>query len=367
MSAESITILLIEDNVTFGRAVSALIQSCIPEPTNIVVMRSLTTGLHYLQKQPVTMVLLDLTLPDSEGLAGLKRIRDCSNAVPIVILTGIDDEKLALEALKLGAQDYLLKGDIGVRQLKRTISYAIERKRLQLLEAERLRLYEQREDFMATITHDLKNPLIGSNRILELLGDGHIGSVSEDARELLFLMRDSNNTLISMIRNLAEVYRYERDVNSLVLEHTDLSLLIPKYLGSMQSIIGSRLKLTSEIPSNFRPIFVDQNAIVRVVQNLLDNAIKFSPEGGAVTIKLWEESNKALFAISDQGPGISREEKTKLFKRFSQGRSGRTHTTGTGLGLYLCRQIVEAHNGQIWCQSEEKQGSTFTVSLPLAS
>jgi signal transduction histidine kinase len=112
---------------------------------------------------------------------------------------------------------------------------------------------------------------------------------------------------------------------------------------------------------------VDTKAIRRMLQNLLDNALKFTPRGGAISLKLQNLEEKIVVEIGDTGPGISTEEQKLLFQRFSQGKTGRKYTPGTGLGLYLCKQIVDAHQGEIICISVEGSGTTFRVCLPYAS
>ncbi|HEY9778236.1 MAG TPA: hybrid sensor histidine kinase/response regulator [Planktothrix sp.] len=364
----SITILLIEDSDAFSRAVSAMLGLYAPVTTTVVMADKLAKGLELLGQRSFDLVLLDLTLPDSHGLETLEQVRAASPSVPVVVLTGLTDEHLAVDALGIGAQDYLLKGDINARELNRTVVFALERKRLQRAESERIKLYEQREDFMATLTHDLKNPLIGANRVLELVCTGQAGDVSHESVHLLQKVRESNSALLAMIRNLVEVYRYEKDINTLIRENTDLSHLVRKYLDEVEPLFQERgVTVHSEFQEHPQKIFADQHAILRVVQNLVENAIKFSPSGGMVSVKLWQDDRLAMLAVSDNGPGIAEADIQRLFQRFWQGHAGRTHTVGTGLGLYLCRQIVEAHDGRISCTSKEREGSTFTVSLPLAS
>ncbi|HEY9715950.1 MAG TPA: ATP-binding protein [Trichormus sp.] len=365
---QSIRILLIEDHVVFSKAVTAMISLSTQADARVVVANRLNSGLLMLTKENFDLVLLDLNLPDSHGITTLVKVREQSPKAPIVVLTGHDDERAAIEALSLGAQDYLVKGDVNARQLNRTISYAIERKKLQSVEAERLRLYEQREDFMATLTHDLKNPLIGANRLLESITKGHVGEISPDIRDLLLVVHEGNAALLNMICNLLEVYRYEKDIHTLIRENTDLAKLIRKYLTEAEPLIQQRgLKLETQIVDSPSPVFADQNAILRVVQNLIDNAIKFSPEGGLVTVKLWQDQDEAVLEVSDNGPGVAEEDKFRLFQRFWQGRMGRLHSAGTGLGLYLSRQIVEAHEGRIKYSSNDREGAIFTVSLPLVN
>ncbi|HEY9713680.1 MAG TPA: response regulator, partial [Chroococcales cyanobacterium] len=215
-----IAILVIEDSPTFAKVIEAMLQRHSGQPTRVEVAHTLNAGLQKLMSMRFDLVLLDLSLPDSEGLAALQSVQRENPSVPIIILSGIEDEALALTALNAGAQDYLLKGETNARTLNRAVAYGIARSTLRGLEAERLRLFEQREDFMATLTHDLKNPLIGANRILELMIDQQLGTLPEQHIRLLSKLRDSNIALLGMIRNLIEVYRYEKDVQTMVCEAT---------------------------------------------------------------------------------------------------------------------------------------------------
>ena len=221
---------------------------------------------------------------------------------------------------------------------------------------------------MATLTHDLKNPLIGANRILELMASGIMGGVSDQQEKILYQLRDSNKLLLSMIQNLIEVYRFEKDVNVMMREHADLGEIISACLEEIRPIAKNReIELTSNFMEHSVSLKIDSKAIRRMLQNLLDNALKFTPRGGAISLKLQNLEEKIVVEVGDTGPGISSEEQKLLFLRFSQGKMGRKYTPGTGLGLYLCKQIVDAHQGEIACISAEGAGTTFRVCLPSAS
>ena len=230
---------------------------------------------------------------------------------------------------------------------------------------ERLHLLEVREDFMLTLTHDLKNPLIGSNRLIELIAEGNVRISKEQQANLLLQIRDSNNNLLSMIQSLYEVYKYEKDLQELHLEKTDLLAVVNHYLRSVRHLMEDK-RIVTHVVNNSRDniVLADSLSISRVVQNLIENAIKFSPVEGRVEINLRNEDDNVTINVSDQGPGIEPQDLQKLFLRFYQGRPGRSYNYGMGLGLYLCRQIVEAHSGKIWCAPKEDAGATFTVSLP---
>lgn len=241
---------------------------------------------------------------------------------------------------------------------------AIARKRVEETE-QRTLLLEQREDFTVTLTHDLKGPLLGVNRIVELVADGKLGDVNDQQRSLLLQIIKTNKGLLSLIQDMLDVFRYEKDIHALSLVQTDVREIIKNSVAELSPLAVNRgIDIKLDMPSDFSMAEVDQTSIRRVLQNLLDNAIKFSESGKEVTVKAWSAGDKIHIAVKDCGPGISQEDSGKLFQRCFQGAAGKESNRGMGLGLYLCKQIVDAHKGEIKCISAENAGSTFTVSLP---
>lgn len=361
---DKVRVLLVEDNLPDARYVEELL------PTNkyaLVRVDALAAAYSCFSECEFDVILLDLSLPDGQGIETFLSMTGKAPNVPIVILTGLDDEEVAIAAVRLGAQDYVQKREINQHTLCRSIQYAIERRQA-LENAKRLSVLEHREEFMATLTHDLKNPLLGANYLLEVLAEETRGKIAPEQTNILLQLRDSNKLLLSMIQNLIEVYRFEKDVSTIVPENTDLLNIACACLTDVAPIAQNRrIVLKSEIPKQIKNILADANAIRRVLQNLLDNALKFTPTGGEVTLKLQASNGFVVVEIIDTGPGISTEDQKKLFQRFVQGRAGKKYTPGTGLGLYLCKQIVDAHRGEIACISSEGAGTTFRVSLPVVA
>jgi signal transduction histidine kinase len=362
LDAKPIQVLLVEDSLPDA----CFVQEILPQDHRVVHVKSLDEAQSKLATGAFDIMLLDLSLPDGNGLLTFRSMIGKTLSIPIIVLTGLDDEEIAATLVELGAQDYILKRDLSEPTLVRSIRYAIQRKKSEE-NMNRLAVLEQREEFMATLTHDLKNPLIGANRILELMAGGVMGEVSEQQEKILFQLRDSNKSLLSMIQNLIEVYRFEKDVNAMMRENTDLVEIISACLDEIRPIARNReIELCSDIMEQVIALNADEKAIRRMLQNLLDNALKFTPRGGAISLKLQNLDEKIVVEIGDTGPGISYEEQKLLFQRFSQGKSGRKYTPGTGLGLYLCKQIVDAHQGEIVCISVEGAGTTFRICLPTA-
>ncbi len=243
----------------------------------------------------------------------------------------------------------------------------IEREREDLLRRKE-KLAAQRDNFMSVLTHDLKNPLLGSEQVLTALVNGQAGTLNEEQNQVLELVKRSNHELIVMVQNLLSLYRYDRDVS--VFEFNDIDLERPVYeavAGLKQLAALRKVELVVNARPDLPKVRADIAALSHVVANLLQNAIKFSPEGRAlVSIDLLLRDNRVLVQVHDQGPGLAEDERSKLFKNFAHGQTS-PYSSGTGLGLYLCYQIVQAHHGEISCESSLGQGSTFTIALPPAS
>lgn len=226
---------------------------------------------------------------------------------------------------------------------------------------------QQREDFMFTLTHDLKNPLIGANRVLEQIAKGEFGCVADEATSMLLRLRSSNDDLVNLVQDIIEVYRHEKEEHSIIPVKFNLGDLIGSVLKALEVHAPQYcVSIKSTLPDT--PVFItaDLTGIRRVVFNLLHNAIKFSSFSGTVDVSLKTGAEYAFVDIHNDGESIDFDERQFLFQRFWQGGGGRKIRGGSGLGLYLCHKIVTLHNGTITCCSNEGTGTTFSVRLPLS-
>lgn len=232
---------------------------------------------------------------------------------------------------------------------------------------DRLRLQQQREDFVATLTHDLKTPILAANRAIKLLMEGDFGPVVEAQLKILATIHQSNDSLYKMVQTLLDVYRYDSGAKNLSLEKQNLSTTIVSTIEELKALADSKkVALQLELPDESQEFLFDKDEIRRVLQNLVDNSLKFTPAGGKITVILEYANGLARVVVSDTGKGISEEDRPKLFQRFWQAASsgGRYHAS-TGLGLYLCRKIVELHGGRIGCESTPGLGSKFHFTIPV--
>jgi PAS domain S-box-containing protein len=224
-------------------------------------------------------------------------------------------------------------------------------------------LQQQREDFVATLTHDLKTPVSASNRAVRFLLDGDFGPVSPEQREILETMHQSNQALFALVQTLLDVYRFDSGAKELHKRQCNIADVINQVVTQLRPLAREKgINLNSELSDTPHEIMCDEDEIRRVIQNLIDNSLKFTASGGRVTVTL-EQNEKTKISVKDTGKGIPEENKPKLFQRFWQAGSTGRHYASTGLGLYLCRRIVEAHGGKIWCESAVGRGSTFTFII----
>ncbi|MBS2000842.1 MAG: ATP-binding protein [Candidatus Obscuribacterales bacterium] len=230
---------------------------------------------------------------------------------------------------------------------------------------ERLLADQQREDFVAALVHDLKTPLIGADQALEAMLRGNLGPVDANQSELLSMLKRSNQHLLTMVHNLIEAYRYDAGEARMSVEEFNLFELIDSCIEELaQWSTHKEITMRSVFSSGNGIIIGDRMSIRRVILNLLDNALKFTPKDGVIEVSAEEEGGDVIFRVSDTGVGIPQSEFTQVFLRYWQGDSAKQFAPGTGLGLYLCRQIIVAHGGTISVCSKLGEGTTFSVTIP---
>ncbi len=226
-------------------------------------------------------------------------------------------------------------------------------------ETERLR-----DDFIATLTHDMRTPLLAAIQTLKFFLEGAIGTLDEKQKVLLSTMLQSNEDLLGLVNALLEVYRFESGKLSLCKTAFPVKDLVEQCYTELKPLADKKnlkFSVTFELPDNLH-IYADRAEIKRVITNLCGNAVNYTNMGGEIKILAKSQNNDFIFSVSDNGNGIPQADIPNLFKRFSQG-TARKRSTGTGLGLYLSRQIIEAHNGKIWVDSKIDKGSEFSFLL----
>lgn len=225
-----------------------------------------------------------------------------------------------------------------------------------------------REDFFSTLTHDLKTPLLGAIETLKALQQEQFGAVTAVQQNVLSMMTHSHQSTLQLVETLLDVYRNDTEGLKLYLEPVNLATLAEAVIATLIDLAATRrvyIYLGYGESEFRRSVWVEGDALQlqRVFSNLLINGINHSPRGGKVEVVLESDSAYHVVKVVDHGPGITEDELPRLFERFYQGHSDR-QAKGSGLGLYLTRQIIEAHGGTIWAENRISSGALFGFRLP---
>ena len=331
------------------------------------------TGIAVANSHQFDCIFIDYRLPDGNGIELLQKLRAQGIRVPIVSLTGQSDDRVAVELMKAGASDYLSKVQIAPAQLRQVFQNVMRvynaEVAVELANQQREELLAQKEEFIARMTHDLQTPLVGANRMLDLLCDDLFGDLPAQAKSNLQIIKRSNQDLLQMVRNLVEAYTYDAEAKQFTSIPIDLTQLITEVVNELTPIaVTKNLELVVKIvdedlpDANFQ-VAGDRLELKRLITNLVGNSLKFT-DVGKISIELTPSTTDfptVTLAISDTGNGISEDDIANLFERFRRGNHKRSNS---GLGLYLCKQIVAAHGGKISVRSQVGAGSTFSVEFP---
>lgn len=377
MSERALRILLIEDNPGDARLLREAFAGCAPETFEITWAQDLASGLQRLSESTPDAVLLDFSLPDGKGLYLLERVQERSPRVPIVVLTSLQDESVAGQAVRAGAQDYLVKGKADGPLISRSIRYAIERKKMEEEHAANLERQKElarlrdvdkfKSNLLNIVSHELGTPLTPIEVQLYILEGLDVVRNDRHLQAIVHVLRRNLDRLLSVVQGVLDASRMEAGQFSVDRASTDLT---PALLNAAQVYAPLAQKAGVQLEAFCEPelrVFGDGPRLARVVAGMLNNAIKFTPRGGSIRLEGVRDTDHVVVSIRDTGRGLKPEEITQLFQPFSQVHDPMQITDpGSGLGLYIARRIIEFHEGRLWCESPGPgRGSTFSFRIAL--
>src|ERR1700692_1254193 len=354
MKEKALQVLVVEDNAGDVRLLREMFGKEKPGSFELTHLLRMSEAVIHLAKGGVDIVLLDMGLPDGHGLDTVRRARAVAPDVPLIVLTGLDDEALAAEAMKEGAQDYLIKGQIENRALPRALRHAIERHRMQT-ETDLIQTHQMqfKDEFLSPVSPELRAPLTAVRQFVTILLDGLAGELSPEQREYLEIVLRNVKQLHSMINDLFEVSGVQAGKLKIELQCTSVSDAIAYTVNTLTGAAAAKgIILPADIERTLPSLCADPARARQILIILVDNAIKFTPQNGTVKIqtRIFEEDPAfLLLEISDSGCGIDPEMTERIFERLFQasGPAAADHN-GLGLGLYLCKDLVTRHAGKIW-------------------
>jgi signal transduction histidine kinase len=376
-------ILLVEDNPGDAVYIQDLLNEGLDGPlARVTHVLNLAEAIVVLRRQaPFAVVLLDLRLPDGSGVECVDAVRARARDVPIVVLTGLDDDELAISCIAAGAQDYLSKQDVRSRTLSRAIDHAvarssvIEARRQALeqrirsadLERENSRIVEAnrlKSEFIANMSHELRAPLNAIIGFSELIYDGKVDPASPKLRSFMSHILSSARHLLQLINDVLDLAKVEAGKVEFDCVTVAVAPLVDEAAGVMRGGFAAKgIRFDVHVDASLATAWVDPGRLKQVLYNYLSNAMKFTPDGGIVGLRV-TVLDDAWFRleVEDNGPGIGAEDIDKLFGEFHQLRAstGQFHP-GTGLGLALTKRLVEAQGGSVAVTSVPGQGSVFSA------
>lgn len=316
-------------------------------------------ALERIDQQPPDLILLDVMMPGIDGFEVTRRIKANPQLpfIPIALITA-HQHPSAVMGLDMGADEFIRK-PIEVDELLARVRSLL---RLKHSVDERNEIARQQEDFVSRLTHDLRTPLVATDRLLDLMQQGVLGALPPAMGEAIQTMSQSNRNLLAMVNTLLELYRYEAQRKTLNFRDLDLVGVIQEVIQELSPLAQEKALEIKFVPGDPVMLQGDRLELRRVVTNLISNAIKFTDQGYiSLQVQRDPQGNRIHLWVQDTGCGMDAEEQSCLFERFRQGRHGRA---GSGLGLHLSKRIVEAHHGTIAVQSTRHQGSLFQLTLP---
>jgi len=337
-------------------------------------------ALKKIEKEDFDLVLTDMKMPTMDGLQLISEIAKFKPETLMVLLTGHGTIESALEAMKRGASDYLPKPINLDEMLMRLRKVLEERQRfislkdyaaeLERANQELKKIDEMKSEFVSVASHELRTPLAAIKNAVQLMLQGKTGEINENQTKFLSMAERNINRLTSILNSLLDLSRIESGKIGLKFEEMDLRGSIEFILSSLKpQADGKSIQFKMEIQEELPSVYGDREKLEQILTNLVGNAIKFTPEGGEVSVsaKPSEEEDMVAISVRDSGIGIPEDQLEKVFEKFHQVEDSlRRSITGTGLGLAITKGLVEAQHGRIWAQSEVGKGSTFTFILPIS-
>lgn len=327
------------------------------------------------------IAILDYKLPDTDGVSLGREIRDITPYTELIILTGKATLESAIKAVKEDIYEYLTK-PIDPDKLIEVINGALNKQQL-IIENRRLmwelkksnkeleKLNKFKDGLISMISHDLRSPISSLKGFNDAFLKGYVGELTEEQKEIIQTENETIDVMIELINSILDMRQIEAGKLKMNKEPADIKKDIyePVLKRLKPSFEERNIKVKTECEKDLPEVYIDKARISQVIQNLVQNAVKFTPRGGEIILGASKtKGNQIELSVRDTGKGISKDSINSIFEIFyteSKGDSNRNRM-GRGLGLAICKEIIKAHDGTIWAESEGKgKGSTFFVVLPI--
>lgn len=381
---KTLRIFLIDDSATDREILKERLELIEEFDIELKTAQTAVEGLEKIAQAKFDLIILDYKMPGLSGIDFMNKLNEKKLDIPVIMFTGAGNEKIAVEAMKLGAYDYVVKDEAFKEGLslviRRTLERHQERKEKERLEAE-IRKYAEKlkkanqeleklsrlkSDFVSMVSHELRTPLAIIKEGVSLVLDEVPGKINEKQKRLLKVSKDNIDRLLRLINDLLDISKIEAGKIELRKVLVDLASLI-KDTCAIWKLESDKKQQTLQVYISESPIniSIDPDRITQVLDNLISNAIKYTPEKGQIRTVLKDKGDQVEVSVSDTGIGIAKEDLSKVFSKFQQlNRMADPPAQGTGLGLAIAKELIRMHGGIIKVESELDKGSKFIFSLP---
>lgn len=327
-------------------------------------------ALDYIESSPPELILCDITMPEMDGIEFCARIRlnPRLEEIPLIIFTGLSNMDALSQAFEAGANDYIIKPLRQVELVSRVDHHIEDYRRKQEAKKRLKRLFTQNESktkFLGVASHDLRNPLVSIRGISQYLDSEKFGPLNESQHELVSSIIQASESMLTLVEDLLDISLFETGQMRIEAEKQNLEEIVDHAITLHAPNASSKqIHLVKAVRNSDNEAEVDRRLVSRVIDNLVSNAIKFSPRGTEIRLLLESGETSVTLKVEDQGPGIPDNEFDALFKEF--GRTSNPPTGGessSGIGLFVCQKIVQQLGGTIHAENRAEGGARFTITF----
>ena len=370
-----LTILGIVSEVEVEEQIQRTLQDFLIRPHAYSRVGDLAAGLERLGgEDPPQMLILHHDAHTAHALTLLEHLRRHDIDLPVIIVARRTDGGLAADAMNAGAAAFVTVEELNTARLAQAVDQAyLERRARQELQERDVLLRHQNEqlqtltkakdDFIATVSHELRTPLLNVQEGLSLLLDGAHGPLAPPQQEFLKLIHENVTGLSRFLNDLLDMSKLAAGRTKLDRRTLNVVQLAADVVQSSRTLVAQH-HLVNRIAEPLPEVYADRSRLTQVFINLVGNAVKYTPAGGTITLSAAAKEAAVEVTVADTGMGIAKEHLGKLFEQYQQVGGASSVHKGTGLGLALCKELIELHHGTIRAESEEGQGTRFIFTLP---
>jgi len=348
---------------------------------HLLIAENGVEALRLLAKSDCDMALVDLKMPLMGGMELLHNMQRDYPHIQVIMMTAYATVEIAIDAMKRGAYDLILKPfradqlRIAIERCAKSIELNKEIQELKVSNKKLKEIHEMKDKFIAITSHELRTPVSHIKGYLTIIDDDSANEITASERkEYMSIIKAAVNDLENIVHNMYDVLKLEYGRIELNVEDVALAELIAQVIAEFRFILKER-KLFLKCEDIFEPAKIsgDRFKLKQVISELLQNAIKYTPDGGSIEIQTARKGDFCHLKVIDTGVGICEAKQSKIFEKFYEIQNSDYHSSskmefmggGIGLGLTIVKDIVEAHHGRVIVQSASNKGSIFTVMLPI--